>query len=659
MRLAVILFTAAVLPAQQYTISTLAGAAPQSTPIVARDASIPQPLGVAADRSGNIYFVSRNTVFKVDPNGVLTRVAGNSRAGFPADGTPAADAELYYPSRLASDAAGNLYVQDRSEGIRRISPAGIITTAGTGFLVAVDAAGDLYLQDNLCTITKVSPGGIAARVGGNGSCGYSGDGGPAAAAQFGTGTGALDSSGNLYITDIGRIREIAVDGIVTTVAGTGDIRSNGDGGPATEAAIVLPSGVAVDPAGNLYFSDGYTRLRKVERASGIISTVAGIGMYVSSGDGGPAIQAGIDHPYGVAIDTAGNIIVSENSGNRIRSISTGGTISTIAGNGTEAYSGDAGAATEAQLDAPWGVATDTHGNSFVSDSGNHTIRKIAPDGTITTVAGNGTAGFSGDGGPAVLAQLHSPLAIAIDREGNLYVADSWNNRIRKVGVDGIITTIAGSGGTDGYYTYSGDGGPATAARLGNPHGVAVDSSGSVYIGDSGNNRVRKVTAGGIITTIAGTGDGRYSGDGGPAVSAEVYAPTSLALDASGDLYFADTGNNRIRKIAPNGTIVTVAGDGIPLTAPQGLALDSAGNLYVSGLPDGSVRRVSVRGAMETIAGRCRDVRCMHYAADGSPASGARLSTFGIAVDAAFNVYVADPGEYAVRLLTPGRRRPPR
>ena len=336
------------------------------------------------------------------------------------------------------------------------------------------------------------------------------------------------------------------------------------------------------------------------QAQGTITTVAGNGQPGYSGDGGPATAASLSGAVGVAVDAAGNLYIADTSSNRIRKVTPGGTITTVAGNGGAVYSGDGGPATAASLNWPSGLAVDAAGNLYIADNHNHRIRKATAGGTITTAAGNGQQGYSGDGGPATAASLNSPYAVAVDSAGNLYIVDSNNNRIRKVASDGTITTAAGNG----QQGYSGDGGPATAASLGSPGGVAVDSAGNLYIADSSNLRIRKVTSGGTITTLAGNGAQGYSGDGGPATAASLWGPSCVAVDAAGNLYFADTWNSRIRKVALGGTITTVAGngrmaysgDGGPPTAaalnlPQGVAVDAASNLYISDYFNYRIRKV--------------------------------------------------------------------
>ena len=342
----------------------------------------------------------------------------------------------------------------------------------------------------------------------------------------------------------------------------------GDDGPAIAARVIDPRGVAVDGTGNVYFAEN-ERIRKVD-ALGIITTIVGGGSGYS-GDGGPAIAARVINPRGVAVDGAGNVYFA--GGDRIRKVDAAtGTIATIAGTGEEGYSGDGGPAAEAQIDNPYGVAVDGAGNVYIADRGNNRIRKIdAATGTIATIAGTGHRGYSGDGGPAVGAQLMDPYGVAVDGAGNVYIADRGNYGIRKVDSSGIITTIAGGG-----VGFGGDGGPAVGARLRSPHGVAVDGAGNVYFADRGNHRIRKVNASGIITTIAGTGVHGLGGDGGLAVEAQLWGPEGVAVDGAGNVYIADRGNGRIRKLTPSGSsgISPGGGGGGGSSDPPGAGTES-------------------------------------------------------------------------------------
>ena len=336
---------------------------------------------------------------------------------------------------------------------------------------------------------------------------FSGDGGPATEAQFASpGSVAVDAAGNLYIADVWnhRIRKVDGSGIVTTFAGSGvpcfrveGYKPFGDGGPALEAGFCVPTGVTVDANGNVYIIADM-RIRKVDR-SGIITTVAGTGEIGFSGDGGPATAASLNHPQDLATDAAGNLYIADIFNHRIRKIDTDGIITTIAGTGPiwfdgGGYSGDGGPAVRAYLRRPSNVAVDGYGNVYIADNNNHRIRKVDTAGIITTIAGTGPIGFdeggySGDDGPAVRARLHSPLGVAVDSTGNLYIADSGNYRVRRIDREGIITTIAGTGERG----FSGDGGPASRARLGPPRDVAMGIAGSIYIADSFNHRIRRLT----------------------------------------------------------------------------------------------------------------------------------------------------------------------
>jgi sugar lactone lactonase YvrE len=335
------------------------------------------------------------------------------------------------------------------------------------------------------------------------------------------------SAPTLYIVDgqNNRIRFVNPTGTITTAAGNGIPGFTGDGGAATSAELRLPVGAAVDSLGNLYIADTQNNRVRMVTAAGTITTIAGNGSAVFSGDGGPAVSAGLNYPANVAVDNAGNLYIADEYSNRIRKVSASGIITTVAGNGTLGSGGDSGPATSAQLYYPTGLAFDGSGNLYIADNGNQRIRKVDATGIITTVAGTGTASFSGDGGPATAATLNDPTGVAVDTAGNLYIADYGNQRIRKINTLGTITTVAGNG----ISSYLGDGGPATAAELNYPTGVALDAAGNLYIADFVNNRIRKVDTTGTITTFAGNGTPGYLGDGGTAASSELYQPTSIVV----------------------------------------------------------------------------------------------------------------------------------
>ncbi len=337
-------------------------------------------------------------------------------------------------------------------------------------------------------------------------------------------------------------------GLITTVAGSGIAGYGGDGGPAIDAKIYTPFGLAVDAAGNLYIAVSFNHAVRKVTPAGIITTIAGTASPGFSGEGGTATSARLYNPAGIAVDAAGNLFIADSGNNRVRKVAPGGIITTIAGRETAGYCCDGGFAVYGQFTNPNAVALDAAGNLYITDSGNHRIRKITAAATgfgiISTIAGTGTARYSGDGGFATSAQLNSPTAVTVDSAGNVYIADSTNERIRKITPAGIITTVAGDGSTG----YGGDGGQATSAQLRSPSGVAVDAKGNLYFSDKNNHRIRKVTPAGIITTVAGTGTQGYGGDGGPPASARLTTPGVLAFDAAGKLYVADVGNDRVRRI---------------------------------------------------------------------------------------------------------------
>ncbi len=588
-------------------------------------ASLNQPHSVTVDAAGNLYIADRfnHRIRKVSPDGIITTVAGTGEASFSGDEGPATSASLNQPFGIAVDATGNLYIADRfNHRIRKVSPDGIITTvAGTGeasfsgdegpaisaslnqlFGIAVDATGNLYIADLFNhRIRKVSPDGIITTVAGTGEASFSGDEGPATSASLNLPFDiTVDAAGNLYIADKDnhRIRKVDTAGIITTVAGTEEAGFSGDGGPATDAKLNFPRDVAVDVTGKLYIADTENFLVRKVSADGIISTVAGNGIFKFAGDGGPATSALMNNPTSVALDAAGNLYIADLSNSRIRKVSPGGVISTVAGNEIRGFSGDGGLATSASLNLPRGVAFDTAGNLYIADWLNQRIRKVSPGGIISTVAGNGERGFSGDGGPAISASLNQPFGIAVDATDNLYIADRFNHRIRKVSPGGIISTVAGNGERG----FSGDGGPATSTSLNRPLGVTVDAADNLYIADTDNHRIRKVSPGGIITTVAGTGEAGFSGDEGPATSALLNLPQSVTVDAAGNLYIADTQNNRIRKVSADGIMTTVAGNGdlgfsgdgglatsASLNLPRGVAVDTVGNLYFADTLNNRIR----------------------------------------------------------------------
>jgi len=590
-------------------------------------ASLFSPSAVAVDSSGNVYIADtlNHRIRKVSGK-IITTVAGTGNAGFSGDGGPALSARLNAPSGLAVDSIGNVYVADTlNHRVRKILPDGAITT-----------------------------------VAGSGARAFSGDNGPATQASLNTPRGVtVDKTGRVVIADFGnhRIRQVSAAGAITTLAGTGSQGFSGDNGPAAAAALNFPYGVAADITGAVYVADSVNqRIRKISGET--IYPIAGSGNRGLAGDGGTASSASFNQPQGVAIDAAGNVYVADTFNNRVRKVAFFGTVSTLAGNGSYKFSGDGAAAVAASLSGPQGLAADNAGRFYAADLLNHRIRRINAAGVIATVAGKGTQGFSGDNGPATAAALNSPAAVALDAVGNTYIADTGNNRVRKIDVNGTVTTLAGTG----VAGYSGDSGPANIATLSRPTGVAADVAGNVYVADMGNHAIRRVSAGGIITTLAGNGMPGASGDGGPAVAALVNSPGGLAVDSAGNLYVADTANHRVRRITPGGTISTVAGSGTAgdagdgglataasLNMPGAVALDSNGALLIADTFNHRIRRVA-GGTISAVAGN----GAAGFAGDGGPATAAALNQpLGVTVDVAGNILIADTLNDRVRQVFAG------
>jgi len=554
----------------------------------------------------------------------------------------------------------------------------------------------------------------------------SGDGGPALSTALSQPEGiAIDRSGNVYVADaaVHRVRKIATDGSIQTVAGTGVAGFAGDGGPASAALLNQPYGLALDQAGNLYIADlGNARVRRVA-IDGTIQTVAGGGALpaISTGQGGPATTAQLVQPRNVTLDASGALYISDFGANQVYHVTPNGVLSLVAGTGTAGFSGVGTSALLAQLNAPAGLAADPSGALYIADSGNNRVRKVyngviitvfntsAPTGialdstglpyiaaasyfgsvsqqitgiasardvaldlagdiyvtsgafvleipsggTVTTIAGSGASPyFGGDGGPATAAQLNSPSGIAVDSSGNWYIADTSNNRIRKVTVAGVIGTFAGTG---------------DPAQLNSPHGIAIDGSNNLYIADSGNNEVRKITPAGTITSIA----------------SQLNNPLSVAIDAQGSIYIADSGNNRIVQVTAAGAASTfakingplavavdasghvvvadasqvwnVASDGTAsslikgLSSPGGLAFTSDGTLAIADTGANVIRQLSTSGVLTAIAG----TGTAGFAGDGSPALAAQLNApGGIAIGANGTILIADSGNNRIRTLTP-------
>lgn len=507
--------------------------------------------------------------------------------------------------------------------------------------VAVDAAGAIYIAARAGErVIKIDGRGDASTVAGTGQRGFSGDGGPAISARLeGPFDVAVSSAGDIYILTWNRIRKVdAATGVITTVAGTGTHGFSADGGLARSAQLADVRGIAVDQSSNLYLAEYHGhRIRKVEAATGLISTVAGTGRSGFGGIGGAATSALLDSPIDVAVDGSGNLYIVEDAQRSIRKVDAAtGNISTVA---------------EREMGWwVWRIAVGSAGDIYAADWSNSLLHKVdAATGTVSTVAGTGIQAPGGDGGAASSASVR-PSDVAVDRFGNLYIADHYNHRVRRVdAATGNISTIAAIDGT--YFGFSGDGAAATAAQLYFPSGVAVDSADNVYIADLRNLRVRKVDAEtGNIATVAGTGVRGFSGDGGPAVAAQLGLVYDVSVDAAGNVYVADYGNRRVRRIgAGAGTISTIADRGVldlegTGAGPLSVAADGFGNVYVAA--GQRVRRVEVAtGVVSTIAGTGEQ----GFRGDGGLAVSAWLQfPFGVAVDALRNIYIADRSNDRVR-----------
>jgi hypothetical protein len=434
---------------------------------------------------------------------------------------------------------------------------------------------------------------------------------------------------------------------VTTVAG-GFV---GDAQPATKASFQIPYAVVRDKSGNTYVSDPYAyRIRKIS-TTGIITTYAGTGIAGYSGDGGLATAAKVFYPIGLALDPAGDVIFTDFGNNRVRKIDASGKISTIAGNGTAGYSGDHGPATSARLNGPIDLTYDSSGNLYISDRGNNVVRRVDTTGTITTYAGDqSTPGFCGDKGPATKACLKLPAGLTTDVNGNLYISDGFNFRVRQVNAAGTIDTIVGNG----TRTYSGDGGPATKAGIGRPFGLSL-KSGVLYIVTSANFRVRNVVLStGIIHTFIGSTPG-YDGDGHAPSATQLDGPYGVLSISSTSMLVVDRFNDRLRQLSA-GLVKTTAGGFIgdgnvgtsaSLLFPENIAFDSAGNFFIADNNGNRIRKVDTTGKISTVAG----TGVNGYTGDKGPATSARLSfPQGVAVDSADNIFITDQNFTVIRRI---------
>lgn len=566
------------------------------------------PYAVAVDAAGNVYVADsgNQNIRKITPGGVVTTLAGTAGVAGSADGTGVA-ALFNLPQGIAVDAAGNVYVCDTNScTIRKMTAAGVVTTlagvagqngsadgAGSSARfdypvgLAVDSSGNIYVADlDNSTIRFVTPGGAVSTLAGSAGNAGSVDGQGASARFNHPAAVAVDGSANVYVIDTSNqtIREISPAGSVSTLAGTPGTGGNADGTGAA-ARFFYPGGIASTGSGTVYVADTGNHTIRAMDSPGVVSTLAGAAGTKGSADG-VGIHAQFAYPYGVASDGSGNLYVADSNNNTIRMVTAAGAVTTIAG--TAGILGSAeGVGANASFSSPSGVAADAGGNLYVADTGNSVIRKIAPDGTVTAFAGlAGVAGSSDGTGTG--ARFSSPSGVAVDDVGNLYVADTNNNTVRKITAGGTVTTLAGVAGQSG----SGDG-TGGSARFHGPLAVSVDGSGNVYVADFFNATIRKIDLSGTVSTLAGLA-GMLGFTDGTGAAARFNQPYGLTVDGSGNLFVADTYNRAIRKVTPGGSVTTLNGPQTRFYYPQGIALDASGNLYVA---DGDNQAINLGAAI--------------------------------------------------------------
>lgn len=633
--------------------------------------SVPLTLvdGIVVDREGNVYIShrSKHRIRKIDRNGIITTVAGNGKAAFSGDGGPAIRASLNSPAGLTVDPKGNLYVADRNNHrIRKVDTEGIITTvAGNGkgdFTgdevpavetslnlpsdVAVDEEGNLYISDRSNNrIRRVDPKGIITTVVGLGPAWYGGDFELALDAflKFPFGI-ELDDKGNIFIADRGnnRVRKVNKDGIITTVAGDGLFASRGDRGPAFEANLAYPTDVAVDTKGSIYIADrNNSKIRKVSPL-GIITTIMGTGNTHFNGDQGLAPQTNLHLPFALALGPdEKTLYVVDRNHFRIRRLDFATQrVETIAGNGEQFFKGDEGEGLGATLNGPSGLVRDSEGNLIFSDQMHNVIRKLTPEQQIVTLAGNGKIGNSGDQGSALKATLQKPSDLALDSSQNLYVVVRSGNgwRIRKIDREGTITWFAG----DSRVGTGGDGGPAREASFYVIKDIAFDNHDNLLVADTANPFIRRITPEGIIDKVAAESWGKLEGD---------IHPNGIEIDDAGNIYVSDSGKSLIWKIDPEFAVTVFAGtgefedhsDGGPavkagIRSPGDLKFSPNGDLYVAEQTSHVIRRIDLNGIIHRVAGTGE----AGFEGDGGPAVDAQINgPASMAFDEKGNLYFTD------------------
>ena len=648
--------------------------------------------GIAVDSKGNIFIARRdnNVISRVDTQGNMTRYAGTGESGFSGDGGKATEAKLKLPDGLAFDKEGNLYIADRNNHrIRKVDRRGTITTfAGTGVAgfngdggkaseaqlsrpsgVVTGSNGEVYISDRSNDRIRVVKKGIITTVAGNGIDGFKGDSGPATQARLSKPFGiTLDKKGNLYIADRGnnRVRKVDTRGIITTVAGDGGFFFMGDNGPAYRASIAGPTGVVVDDNGILYIADrSNNRIRSVD-TQGMIRTIVGTGHQDYNGEAEVARDSNLHLPFGVALDNDGQLLVVDRSHYRIRRVNLQrGNIETVAGNGEKKFAGDGGPAAGAKLSFPHGIVVDQDDNLLISDKGHYRIRQVTKDGIIQTIAGNGIRGNIGDGLPALEASIYGATSLKLNNKGEMFIVSpsGFTSVIRKIDENGIMRKVLGTVSKDYLASiskskYKGKVQTGELAIITTFSDIAFDHKGDMFISDRLNHQIRKLSASGEISTIAGTGESAYYGDGGPASEAAFRDPGFMTTDKEGNLYIADAANNMVRKIDTKGIVSTVAGNGNHANTGDGgpalqagvrnidyLAVSPAGELYIAGMNSHIVRKVTKDGNIETVVG----TGYQGFMGDGGPATKAMLkSPTAIAFDSKGNLYISDMGNNRIR-----------
>jgi sugar lactone lactonase YvrE len=629
----VILGIAPIAARAQNTITTVAGGGPNNVP--ALSASVGLPVGVAQDSNLNLYIADKNgnNVYMINSSGTLTIFAGTGSPGYSGDTGLATAAQLNGPTGVFVDANNNVFIADSGNNVIREVAA---TT-----LIITTVAGNQAL-----------------------GAGFSGDAGAATSAQLNNPNSIyVDANEDIFIADSGNqvIREV-VGTTIKTIAGTHGVAGfGGNGGLATAAVLHNPLSVSLDSAGNIYIADqGNNEIREIVKATGDIQNFAGspTGVAGATGDNGLATSALLHGPSAIFVDANNNVFIADTGNDEIREVaSVNGNITDVAGNGLPGFNGDGGPAKSAELSSPLGVFVDATGNVVIADTANHFVRQVvAASGNIHSIAGNGQLAFSGDGSTALSASLNLPAGIAVDGPRDLFIADTANNAVREVvAATGLIQTIAGT----------------TGGALNSPTGVFVDTSNNVYIADTKNNVIREVSGStGAVQIIVGTGTPGYLGDNGPPSQAELKLPTSVFVDPAGDIFIADTGNNVIREVVfATGKIQTVAGmnAGSPgfggdgalatsalLSSPSGVFLDALGNIFIADRGNNVIREVLASNHnIQTVAGS--HTLGAGYSGDGGTATSAQLNApLSVIVDPSGDLFIADTGNNVIREVTGGK-----